>query len=131
MGTEVPLLETLYSDKIEDSMEMKPKKITQIYKLKQENEKMKKRVLIYLNVTKESLIDIQEKVLLRYCKIKEWGVTKVTSDFEEMLEAVKRNEVDIVLVDTITRLSKDKAEVRHLKKLFRSNNVVLVSLAES
>lgn len=112
-------------------MEMKPKKITQIYKLKQEDEKMKKRVLIYLNVTKESLIDIQEKVLLRYCKIKEWDATKVTSDFEEMLKIVKRNEVDIVLVDTITRLSKDKAEVRHLKKLFRSNNVVLVSLAES
>ena len=92
---------------------------------------MQKKVFIYLKVSKPSLLHVQEQVLTKYCKQNDWQVVKASADQEEMLEAVKINEVDIVLVDTITRLSKDKAEVRHLKKLFRSNNVVLVSLAES
>lgn len=93
---------------------------------------MNKRVLIYLNITEKSLIEVQEKVLLRYCKTKEWDATKVSSDFEEMLEAVKGNEVDVVLVDALLRLSKSEHEVLHLiHDVFMPNNVALVSISDN
>ena len=94
---------------------------------------MKKKVFLYLSDTTPdgSLLSIQEKVLEGYCKQNGWQVVKAFSDLNELLEAVKRKETDIVLVDTLARLSKDSAEIQHLIELFTANNVVLVSIAES
>lgn len=92
---------------------------------------MKKRVLLYLNVTGESLIDVQEKVLTEYCKRKEWDVIKVSTDYGEMLGAVKGNEVDVVLVDNLCRLSKKTDEVLQLiQNVLIPNNVALVSISD-
>lgn len=92
---------------------------------------MKKRVLLYLNVTKEDLIDTQEKVLKEYCRQNDWQVVKASTDHEEMLEAVKGNKVDVVLVDNLCRLSKKTDEVLQLiQNVLIPNNVALVSISD-
>ena len=92
---------------------------------------MQKKVFIYLKVSKPSLLHVQEQVLTKYCKQNDWQVVKASTDQEEMLEAAKGNEVDIVLVDSFTRISKDNAEIERLIDKLALYNVILVSLTES
>ena len=83
---------------------------------------MKKRVFMYLRVSEPSLLNTQEKVLKEYCRQNDWEVVKAFSDLNELLEAVKSNAADIVLVDTVDRLGENK-------NIFASYNVELISIA--
>lgn len=86
---------------------------------------MQKKVFIYLKVSKPSLLHVQKQVLTKYCKQNDWQVVKAFSDLGELMEAVKRKEADIVLVDTITRLSRDKMDE------LATSDITLVSIAET
>ena len=135
-------------------MEMKTKRILQIdtnnTKVKKGENKMKKRVFVYLRVSTDMQaeegysLQEQEYRLRKYCEANDWILVKIYTDggfsganlerpaLKEMIKAIEKGEADIVLVDKLDRMSRSQYDTLYLiKKVFEVNNVAFVSRNES
>lgn len=89
-------------------------------------------------------IDQQEERLRKYCDLKDWNVANVYVDggfsgsnierpaMKQLINSVEKNEVDVVLVYKLDRLSRSQKDTLHLiEDIFEPHNVSFVSLNEN
>ncbi|KFE33538.1 recombinase family protein [Thioclava atlantica] len=107
---------------------------------------MTKRVAVYARYSsklqKPTSIDDQFEMAERFAKAKGWTVTQHFSDSEisgrlgqrpgllELREAIRRNAVDVVLVEAVDRLTRNVTHALQVFDLMSFANVELHSLAE-
>ena len=111
---------------------------------------MKKRVFIYMRDSKEERekrfekysIERQTERLKTYAENQQWTEVKIFTDTEysgsdierpalqEMIDQIKDDQVDVLLVDRMDRLSGSKHEMDNLLKLLSEHHCTLVCREE-
>ena len=88
-------------------------------------------------------LNAQEQKIIAYCTVKDWNLTEIIKDegisaknlnrpgIEALINSVKANEIEAVIVCKIDRLTRSVADLNKLVELFKKYDVALVSLAES
>lgn len=86
-------------------------------------------------------LDNQEKKAKEYAKLKNWRIVKTRKDvasgkdtnrsgFQELVQAVKSKEIDLVLVYRLDRLSRNVRDIYDMLDLMKEHDVAFVSITE-
>ena len=88
-------------------------------------------------------MEVQGRKIESYCIVKDWTLDKIIRDdgqsarnmkrlgMQEMISLVKNNEVSVVIVSNLDRLTRSVSDLWELVRLFETYHVSLVSLGES
>lgn len=88
-------------------------------------------------------LEAQEEKIKAYCKVKDWELIGIVRDegasaknldregIKKILNMIERNEIDILIVFKLDRLTRSVKDLNFLLELFEKKNISLVSLSEN
>ena len=102
------------------------------------------RVSTAMQVEKGSSLDVQQVKIAEYCKLMDYDLLEVFEDrgisgmsiskrggYKELIRYLNQNDVDMVVVHSLSRLGRRMKDVIAFMELLKSNNISFYSIKES